>query len=459
MPSFLDPHKLRPHPANAIFDPLPDDVYAALKDDIEHRGMLNPILITPDYIVIAGHHRLQAALDLGLETVPVEIHDVDPDEAEDRLIADNVLRRQLNPMEQARLIQRLKARYGIKKGNNQRVSGSVKFTDALQAVGLKPETAYQLDRLNKLIPPLQDLISAGKLRTSHGVALAALTPEQQTALYDAIGESVTQLKLADIQAAKKGPDTSAVEARIAALEAERDALQQQLTEIQATVHDNAEANALVESLQRQLADAEAARQATVEEVTRLKAQTPVERLVEKVVTVEKPVPDPMQAHRIMELEQALADLQQRWQQVQQERKAADQAGKDLRALEREIQRLEQHKAAIEIELQNLTYAQNRFSDMLNKQARISGTVTAIQENVVALWPKLQAYLDAVEGHIAAEPARRLKTLVEQLETMVEGIKTRVFTITVNQGTVPEWVVAELPINTRDVFDPSTDKES
>ena len=137
MPSFIDPHKLLPNPTNRIFDPLPDDVYQALQADIAERGLLNPILATSDFIVIAGHHRLKAALALGLDTVPVEIQDVDPPEAESRLIADNVLRRQLNPIEQARLIKRLKEQAGIRNGNR---FTSVKFTEVAKAVGIAPRS-------------------------------------------------------------------------------------------------------------------------------------------------------------------------------------------------------------------------------------------------------------------------------------------------------------------------------
>ncbi|AEJ38611.1 ParB domain protein nuclease [Sulfobacillus acidophilus TPY] len=114
-------------------------------------------MCTPDYTVIAGHHRLKAALELGLETVPVEIHDVDPAEAEDRLVADNVLRRHLNPMEPARLIRRLKERYHVKpRRKGQGTSNWVNFTQLAQAIGLERESAKQPDRLNKPIPSLQD---------------------------------------------------------------------------------------------------------------------------------------------------------------------------------------------------------------------------------------------------------------------------------------------------------------
>ena len=51
-----------------MFDPLSEDVNQALKGDIAERGLLNPILCTLDYTVIARHHRLKAALKLGLQS-------------------------------------------------------------------------------------------------------------------------------------------------------------------------------------------------------------------------------------------------------------------------------------------------------------------------------------------------------------------------------------------------------
>ena len=61
------------------------------------------------------------------------------------------IRRQLNPMEQARLIRRLKEEYGILNGKND---SSVKMTEVAQMSGVGQETAKRLNRLNALIPPL-----------------------------------------------------------------------------------------------------------------------------------------------------------------------------------------------------------------------------------------------------------------------------------------------------------------
>ncbi|MBX5466881.1 MAG: ParB/RepB/Spo0J family partition protein [Firmicutes bacterium] len=169
MPSFIDPKRLKPHPANTLFDPLPEAVYEALKEDIAAHGIHDALLVTPDFTLITGHHRAKAALELGLEAVPVEIQDVDAAEAERLLIADNVLRRQLTPMEQARLIRRLKEAYGIRQGARVDVHKTSDIMSEVQeALGLTDRHLRRLDRLNDLIPELQALVAQGRLGTAVG---------------------------------------------------------------------------------------------------------------------------------------------------------------------------------------------------------------------------------------------------------------------------------------------------
>lgn len=412
--SSIDPTLLKPNPANRIFDPLADDVYQALKDDIAARGLLNPIVVTPTFKLIAGHHRLKAALELGLETVPIDIQNVDDEEAESRLIADNVLRRQLNPMEQARLIRRLKERAGIRQGTR---ATSVTVTEVAQAVGVEPETAKQLDRLNKLIPPLQELVSAGKLGTSNGAELAIMTPTQQQALYDAIGESVATLKRADIQAAKRTPDTTALEAQIAALAAERDALQVQLQEAQTAQAPTA---SLLASLKCQLDEAEATRQAYADELARLKAQTPVERIVEKVVDkiVEKPVPDPAQTQRIAALESTLTTTQAELTLLKTRRK-------DLQHYQQERDKLEREINVIKDELARLRDSTNVARYRLTQAAGISQILRKILKDGLSEIPQLEALLADSHGTIFQTDRDLALTVAQQLRRASDVILTAV----------------------------------
>ena len=298
--SLIDPHKLHPNPGNTIFDALPDDVYAALKADIAARGLLNPILCTSDYTVIAGHHRLKAALELGLNQVPVDVQDVDSDEAEDRLIADNVLRRQLSPDEQSRLIRRLKERAGVRPGNNQFVGGvSAIIAGTPELAQASERKRYMIDHANQLIPPLFDLYNAKRLPLTAADALANLEPDDQQALLDVLGATqVAELKAADIQQARREAQaaaTSHTESEIQAilqrvkdLQAQKDTLEQRL----ASVEDQSEPDP---DLLDRLETAEAEREALEQEVARLRNEPPtvVEKLVEKLVPVDQP--DPAQA--------------------------------------------------------------------------------------------------------------------------------------------------------------------
>jgi len=399
--SLIDPHKLRPNAANTIFDPLPEDVYAALKADIAARGLLNPILCTSDYTVIAGHHRLQAALELGLDQVPVDIQDVDASEAEDRLIADNVLRRQLSLMEQARLIKRLKERAGIKRGKN---NSSRKLREELEPLGLSEDQADRLNRLNHLVPPLQALVSDGKLGTSHGVALAALDPEQQQALYEAIGEAVTQLKLADIQAAKKIPDTSELEASIAALETERERLQAEL-------HHQPQSEAIV-ALTERLQAAEDAQQAAWAEVERLRAEKPIDRIVQTIA------PDPGQARRIQDLEAQLAVFQPFAEQIEQHG-----------TLQQEIKKLESEKTATKSQLHSLEGAIQRLNEITKQEPTAAGRI-ALTQFVRNARVRLRALRDEWETIAQLDPAPlvpqlqpEIRALLQILQELGDGLTT------------------------------------
>lgn len=307
--------KLIPHPKNDQLPAVDDATYAAMKADIAEHGILHPVTVNArTWHIVMGHHRVQIAQELGWETVPADLIDVDEGEEERLMIADNILRRQIDkPMDKARLIRWLKELHGVKQGKN---NSSFKLKEEAESLGLSETTAWRLDQLNDLILPLQAMVDDGSLPQTTGADWARkLTPAEQQALFDAIGATgIAQVKASDIQAAKKIPDTSALEAQMAALTAERDELQSQLdqwTAQTATPSPDDESSSLVESLTLQLDAAEATRQEYADALARLQAQGPVERIVEKVVTVEKAVPDEAQVQRIAQLEADLAAAQKK----------------------------------------------------------------------------------------------------------------------------------------------------
>ena len=71
---------------------LNDDAVDAVALSIQEFGWTNPILArAEDLMVIAGHTRLKAAKQLGLDVVPVRVLDVSETQAKQIAIADNKL--------------------------------------------------------------------------------------------------------------------------------------------------------------------------------------------------------------------------------------------------------------------------------------------------------------------------------------------------------------------------------
>lgn len=107
-----NPRDLKPHPENPRENiDLADPKMIDLINDVRHRGVLQAIVITEQNTILIGHRRTAAAIEAGLDTVPVNIRQLSATEfAEDIFIAENVQRQDLSPLEEARAYQRLKAK-------------------------------------------------------------------------------------------------------------------------------------------------------------------------------------------------------------------------------------------------------------------------------------------------------------------------------------------------------------
>ena len=224
---------LKPHPKNAEFfpDPLPEDIRREMLEDIRENGITTPLILARDHTILAGHQRWEMARELGLSHVPAIVKDVDPDrpEAVALLIKDNLLRRQLNDMQVARLIRALKEQYGVRRGNNQysQFLGGASAKVA-EATGLSERTVRQLDKLNDLIPELQSLVASGKMATTVAYEVAFLSPETQKALYEAVGEKIAELKQAEAKELRRR-----IEAEVRAeVEKQAGGLRQALTRLE-----------------------------------------------------------------------------------------------------------------------------------------------------------------------------------------------------------------------------------
>lgn len=140
-----------------------------LADSIAEHGLIQPIAVRPleggYYQIIAGERRWRASRLAGLTEVPVNILEVNEQEAAQLTLIENLQREDLNPMEEARGYEALISHYGLSQ------------EDAAKSVGKSRPAVANALRLLKLPKSIVSLIEDGSLSAGHGRALIPLEKE------------------------------------------------------------------------------------------------------------------------------------------------------------------------------------------------------------------------------------------------------------------------------------------
>ena len=147
------------------------DALEELAESIRAQGVMQPIVVRPlgenRYEIIAGERRWRAAQMAELEVIPAVIREV-PDEAAIAMaLIENIQRENLNPMEEALALSRLKEEFGL---THQQVA---------DAVGKSRAMVTNLLRLMTLEADVKKLLEHGDLEMGHARALLALTGGKQ----------------------------------------------------------------------------------------------------------------------------------------------------------------------------------------------------------------------------------------------------------------------------------------
>lgn len=218
------------------------------------QGFIHPLVVRAveggRYEILSGHQRLRAAQRLGREKVPCRLVQVDDVQAELMLLDANLAARQLGPMELARAIRCKKQLLGERRGRppkgdgNRHVFGRTRQILA-EHTGLSPSQVGEYDALNELIPEIQALVEAGILGVSAGSGLGRLPEAVQRMLWEALGDSVGQLKVEEVRRLREDGQRAAV--LVAALTARVEELE---TRLKSARQSDADAGELQAQLQR-----------------------------------------------------------------------------------------------------------------------------------------------------------------------------------------------------------------
>jgi len=145
---------------------------AELALSIREQGIMQPILVRPveggRFEIVAGERRWRAAQQAGLREIPALVKNVPDQSALAVALIENIQREDLNPLEEARGLQRLIDEFGLTHDT------------AAKAIGRSRSAVSNLLRLNALAPPVQEYVLAGSLEMGHARALLALAIDQQS---------------------------------------------------------------------------------------------------------------------------------------------------------------------------------------------------------------------------------------------------------------------------------------
>lgn len=188
-----------PHQPRTHFDP---DALAELAASIKEHGLLQPLLVSEGaggkYLILAGERRWRAAGEAGLERVPVVIREHVDDDAELELaLVENIQRRDLTPLEEARAYRHLREERGLSQAQ------------IAAKVGIDRSTVANALRLFKLPAEVQALVEEGRLSAGQARTLLAFGAEADRRAWAQRaadgGVSVRDLERAAAEGKRRGP--------------------------------------------------------------------------------------------------------------------------------------------------------------------------------------------------------------------------------------------------------------
>jgi ParB family chromosome partitioning protein len=153
---------IKPNPGQprTKFDP---EALAALAASIETSGIVQPLLVRPlpdgSYELVAGERRWRAAQQAGLEKVPAVVRDQAEAERLQAALIENMVREDLNPVEEAKACAALVEDLGLTK------------EELARRVGRSRPAVSNLIRLLELPDETLELLEGGELSEGHGRAL------------------------------------------------------------------------------------------------------------------------------------------------------------------------------------------------------------------------------------------------------------------------------------------------
>ena len=157
-----------------------------LTNSIKNQGVLYPILVRElglnEFEVIAGERRLRASKMAGLKTIPCLVDQKQDQDALISALIENLQREDLNLVEEARGLDRLKREFGLTQDQVAISTGKARSTIANSL------------RILTLPKSVLDMLSSGLIEKGHAKLLASMSPTDAESVARKIAKESLSIK-------------------------------------------------------------------------------------------------------------------------------------------------------------------------------------------------------------------------------------------------------------------------
>lgn len=243
IPDYVNPKTLKENPwSRKLFPELRGKQYDLLKDDIDRNGIMVPIEVNGNNVILKGHERCRVAIELGLKKVPVVVFENQgwSDEIYEawqhvRIVTDNLARKAVDKETRLRGFFALKQCFGIIRGQLAKTkprtekgtfapvvsadtSGKDKLTneetevvnvnppiltdeEIAKETGVSKETYYRAKRIQESTLPekVKEAILEGELPIRPVAEILDLPKNEQTKVVEELEKQLTENKGRKIQ--------------------------------------------------------------------------------------------------------------------------------------------------------------------------------------------------------------------------------------------------------------------
>lgn len=148
----VDISTLVPHPNNKkYFRTESPEYFERLREDIQKRGIVVPLIAKKDGQLLAGHNRLAVAKELGLKYVPVQyvMRELSKEQEQEFLIKDNLLRRQFTGEEWVNIYRNLYPNFEEEILSDRLKGRAKKGAQTLSAKSIAEDTGQNVSAVQK----------------------------------------------------------------------------------------------------------------------------------------------------------------------------------------------------------------------------------------------------------------------------------------------------------------------